>query len=262
MIYNTKIIEYDDYYHIQWYDSPIIRKEETEEEKKKTIGFEDEAIKSDLLDSEIIQTDPKKQAHNLSVSLNRSKNNLYRIARSNDWDLFITITFDRKKVDASDYNQVSKKITTFLNNLRKRGSSNLKYLIVPELHSDGKNYHFHGLLYGADSLILEDSGHTDTFGEKIYNIVNWSFGFTTAQYIKSQSAVRNYIGKYITKDLMNKLKNKKRYYCSKNVNIYPENYYYMDIREIYDIYGENIAYIKTATVNGVNRIKYIEVKKS
>ena len=256
MIYNTKIIEYDDYLHIEWFERPIIRKEEiNEKEERKEIIEDIETIINNPKRSE------KQEVHNLTVSLNRSKNNLFRIARSNEWDLFITITFDRKITDASDYNVVSKKITTFLNNLRKRGSPELKYLIVPELHKDGKNYHFHGLLYRADSLILEDSGHIDKFGEKIYNISNWKIGFTTAQRIKDQNAVRNYIGKYITKDLMNRLKYKKRYFASKNCNVNEEMFSQNSIQDIYDLYGDRISYIKTINVNGVNRIKYMEILK-
>lgn len=254
MIYNTKIIEYDDYIHIQWYDAPIIRKES---EEKEDLQNENDSI---LLDSIVI--DKKNNKRNLQVSLNRSKNNLYRIARSNDWDLFITITFDRKKVDSSSYDLVAKKISQFLNNIRKRKCPNLKYLIVPELHKDKIHYHFHGLISGISAFDLEDSGHVDKFGEKIYNITNWKVGFTTAQFIKDKNAVRNYIGKYISKDLMCKLKYKKRYYCSKNCNISPEEYKYISINELYDLYGDNISFIKTVTVNGVNRIKYLEIKKN
>lgn len=256
MIYNTKIIEYEDYIHIQWYDKPIIKKDITPEMKEGINEVENQEIINDLHKQE-----KEDDGHSLITSVNRSKNNLYRIARSNDWDLFITITFDRKITDSSDYKIVSNKITTFLNNLRKRGSENLKYLIVPELHKDGKHYHFHGLISGADSLILEDSGHTDRYGETIYNILNWKIGFTTAQKIKNQSAVRNYIGKYITKELMNKIKYKKRYFASKNCYIVPEEYDQLSIKDIYEKYGDSISYVKTTTINGINRIKYIEVKK-
>ena len=213
MWYNTKIIEYDNRYHITHYVKPLFKSELSEDLQKDLDQFEKEALINDMEQPEP-DPDPEKEAHNLKVSLNRSKNNLFYIANSNKWDLFITITFDRNITDSSDYNEVSKKITTFLNNLRKRGSKDLKYLIVPELHKDGKHYHFHGLLSGADSLELKDSGHVDCYGETIYNILNWKIGFTTAQKIKDQDRVRNYIGKYITKDLMNKLKYKKSLFCN------------------------------------------------
>lgn len=260
-VYNTKVIDYGDYLHVQYYDRSIKREELPEKERKKV----EEEKKNEIINDIKIDNNEKKE-HSVSVSLNRSKNNLYHIARSNKWDLFITITFDRKKTDSSDYDLCSKKITCFLNNLRKK-SPNLKYLIVPELHKDNIHYHFHGLLADADGLELEDSGKVDFTGSKIYNIKNWrdrsgmSLGFTTATYIKDQSAVRNYIGKYITKELMQKLKYKKRYYASKNVNLCEESLHLFHLEDIYDMFGDDISYAKTVTVNGVNRIKYFEVKK-
>lgn len=261
MWYNTRIIEYDNRYHITFYKRPIQKVELSEELQKDLDDFEKEAIISDLGDP-MPDLDPDRQARNLQVSLNRSKNNLFYIANSNKWELFITITFDRNITDSSDYNVVSKKITTFLNNLRKRGSPDLKYLIVPELHKDGKHYHFHGLLSGADSLILKDSGHVDTFGEKIYNIVNWKIGFTTCQKIKDQDRVRNYIGKYITKDLMNRLKYKKRYFVSKNVNLAKVNLVNMTLDELYEKFGNNVLYSKSINIGGIQAVNYYEISKS
>lgn len=259
MLYNTKVIEYEDYYHIQYYMKPIQKKEE-----------DYDIIRSDLQEdnnrmvSDDPKTSPKDKERSLAVSVNRSKNNLYRIARSNKWDYFITLTFDPKLLDSTDYDTVSKKITQFFNNVRKRGSPDLMYLLVPEFHKDGKKYHFHGLLSNCPSLIFEFSGHYDFLGEKIYNIKNWDqkIGFTTATAIRDQSRVVNYIGKYITKDLMNKLKFKKRYYCSRNVNISEERYYNIDPEQLYDLVGDNISYIKTINVDKLQKIKYIEVKKT
>ena len=256
MEYNTKIIDYGDYLHIQYYDRTLSRVDFPDYIQKQFDQDEKDTIINDLkVDSE------EKQVHNIKTSLNRSKNNLYRIARSNEWDLFITITFDQKLTDSSNFEEVSKKITTFLNNLRKRGSPDLKYLIVPELHKDKQHYHFHGLISNAPSLDLVDSGHVDKAGDIIYNIYNWKIGFTTAMKIKSQAAVRNYIGKYITKDLMQKLKYKKRYFASKNVYICPEEYKMLHLEDIYDQYADNISFAKTVTINGIQRIKYFEVKK-
>lgn len=257
--YNTKIIDYGDYLHIEFFDKCIKR---SEDEDTKNIK---EEIENEIIDYQNID-DEKKKEHCLKTSVNRSKNNLYHIARSNKWDLFITITFNRNKTDSSDYVACSKKITNFLNNLRKRNPE-LKYLVVPELHKDGIHYHYHGLLANVDCIELEDSGKVDFTGEKIYNIKNWrdrkgeSLGFTTATYIKNQSAVRNYIGKYITKELMQKLKYKKRYYASKNVNLCYESFHLFQLYDLYDMFGDNISYAKTVTINGINRIKYFEVKK-
>lgn len=260
--YNTKVIDYGDYLHIQYYDRTISRVDFPDDVQKEIDNAEKEQIINDIKID-----DSEKREHCIKSSLNRSKNNLYHIARSNKWDLFITFTFDRTKTDSSDYELCSKKITNFLNNLRKK-SPDLKYLLVPELHKDNIHYHFHGLFANADSLDLTDSGKVDFTGAKIYNVNNWrdrtgaSLGFTFATYIRDQSAVRNYIGKYITKELMQKLKYKKRYYCSKNVNLCDESLHMFSLDDIYSMFGEDIVYVKTISINGINRIKYFEIKKS
>lgn len=257
MVYNTKIIDYGDFLHVEHFDHYISRVDMPEELQKEVDKLQQENIISDIESL----PDDKKIEHCLNVSVNRSKNNLYRIARSNTWDLFITLTFDRTIVDSSDYNECSKKVSKWLNNIKSRYCPDLKYLIVPELHSDKIHYHFHGLLSNCDNLSLKDSDRVDSLGAKIYNLSGWSFGFSTASKIKDQSAVRNYIGKYITKDLMNNLKYKKRYYCSKNVNICPETTHNFTLDDLYSMYGENISFLKTVTINGVNRIQYMEIKK-
>ena len=102
MYYNTKIIDYGDYIHIEHFIKGINRSEEEKEKKEKII--EDKPIKK--------QTKEQKE-HSNTVSVNRSKNNMFRIARSNNWDYFITLTFDQKKIDSSDYDLISKLMTKY-----------------------------------------------------------------------------------------------------------------------------------------------------
>lgn len=269
MVYNVKIIEYDDYIHIQHFDRSLSRVDFPEEEQKVIDEFEKEVIKNDFeFPQNIDEADvERKRQHSLLCSVNRSKNNMFRIARSNNWDIFATFTFDRnglytEAVDSSDYNLISKLMTSYLKGLRKE-CPEMKYLVVPELHKDGIHYHFHALLsnISAEQLELVKSNKLDSMGSEIFNIKSWEHGFSTAVYIVDQARVKNYIGKYICKDLMNKLKYKKRYYASQNVNICPEQYYGLSLEDIYDLYGERISFVKTITVNGVNRIHYFEIKK-
>lgn len=260
MLYNTKIIEYDDYIHIQHYGNPIKRVDFDEETQKHFDDFENEAIKTDL-DITVHEKDEKKQKHNLKVSQNRAKNNLFRIARSNNWEYFLTLTFDQKRYDSTDYDFVSNCVTKFCSDIRRKFSPDFKYLIVPELHKDGKHYHFHGLITNIGDLDLVFSGKFDRDNNKIFNIPFWEYGFTTASEIKNQSAVRNYIGKYITKELMNNLKYKKRYYASQNVNICEEKYYNYTLNDIYYLFPE-ISFAKSINIDKVQKINYFEIKKS
>lgn len=253
MIYNCKVLKYADSTHIEFFENPVHRKDEKIEN---TITNVTERKKIQIIED--LQNDLKKE-HSTKVSVNRSKNNLYRIARSNNWEWFITITFDRKITDASDYMEVAKKITTFFNNQRKRGSPDLKYLLVPEFHKDGKNYHFHGLLANCNFTMI-DSGHKDSFGNEIYNISDWKIGFTTASKIKDNGKVTNYIGKYITKELLNRLKYKKRYFASRNCDVVEEEFLNIHPEEFYKMFGVDFDYLKTVNISDANqRIKYIEI---
>lgn len=260
MLYNLKILKYQGVTHVEFFTCPI-KRTVNEDNYNITEVINDNVKTPDIPLINDLKKDINKE-HTLQVSLNRSKNNLYRIARSNKWDYFITITFNRKITDATDYDKVSKKITHWLNNIRKRKCPELKYVIVPEFHKDGKNYHFHGLLAGCDALHFKDSGRKDYLGKPIYNITDWKIGFSTATKIESNEKVTNYIGKYISKDLLNRLKNKKRYFASKNVDITEEKLYYINADRLYTdfIDMDKVIYIKTIDIDGINQIKYFEIK--
>lgn len=257
MVYNCKVIDYGDTLHVQVYSQGIKR---NDEEKPKDKLKEDIIDDTDYEQTSMFERTQEEEERCQKVSANRSKNNLYRIARSNNWDYFITLTFDRNKVDSTDYIECQKKVKVYFNNLKKRGNPDIKYLIVPELHKDGKHYHFHGLVANCPNIKLVDSGHKDNNKNIIYNIDSWSFGFTTATKIKDTARVSSYIGKYITKDLCNSTKGQHRYYASKNCSICPEEYYHIDYRDLLDYFGDDILYMKSTTNPYTGQIvKYLEI---
>lgn len=259
MLYNVKVLNYKDSTHIEFFNRPIKR---TQSENADTITDVIEKEKRKIRILEDLEEDLKNE-HSIKTSVNRSKNNLYKIARSNKWDWFITITFDRDEVNAADYLEVVKEITTWLNNQRKRGSPDLKYLIVPEFHKDGINYHLHGLVANCEGFDLEYSGHNDKFGNEIYNIKKWVKGHTTATRIKDNGKVTNYIGKYITKDMMNKLKYKKRYFASRNCEVVEEEFLNISPDDFYKRFGVDFDYLKTKDIpEAGQRIRYIEINKN
>lgn len=145
---------------------------------------------------------------------NRAKSKLYEYSRSYQWEWFVTWTFSNKYVDRFSYDECSSKIRKWLNN-QTRASPQLKYLVVPEKHKNGA-WHFHGLVSNAIGMEIVDSGHK--VGEdKIYNIKGFKYGFTTATKVKDVYRVSLYIGKYITKSLIDQTKGKQRYFVSKNL---------------------------------------------
>lgn len=198
--------------------------------------------------------------HSMRVSLSSTKNRLYNIARSNTWEWFITLTFDRMDTDASDYDAVVKRLQKFLNNLQQRTCPHLKYLIVPELHADGLNYHFHGLLSDCDGLGFSYSGHDTQDGEPIYNIVNWKHGFTTATRINDSRRACSYITKYITKESQVFLKEKNRYYCSRSINRTEPDFHIVDEEDFLKVYGDRISYVKSERIPAAyQRVNYYEL---
>ena len=154
----------------------------------------------------------------IKSSRNRAKNMIYDYARSNDFDYFVTLTFNPDVVNSFDYSECGKRLSDWLANVRRRYAPDLKYLFVPELHKSGR-YHFHGLIGNIGSLRLEDSGHYTIDGNTIYNLGNYKLGFTTATKITDKYRTATYIGKYITKELSGHIKGKKHYWVSTNLSL-------------------------------------------
>lgn len=129
----------------------------------------------------------------------RARKELFLCAACNpDLDTFVTFTqAPDKVVDRYDYKEAVRRLGRWLDNrVRRRG---LKYIFVPELHQDGA-IHWHGLCSSA-ALRLVDSGHKDKRGRVIFNVQDWTFGFTTATLVSDHLAACRYVTKYITKGM-------------------------------------------------------------
>lgn len=177
------------------------------------IDIESSDIPSDL-EKEYYQKLKEKKSNDSSV--NRTIQSIYGIARSNKWDYFITLTINPKKLDNTDYSLISKKTSKWLENLKMRKASELKYIIVPELHKDGSKWHMHGLISNIGNISLVDSSHVDNKGNVIYNLEQWKYGFSTATKIVHSGKASSYIIKYINKDLVIRASGKRKYWASKN----------------------------------------------
>lgn len=145
----------------------------------------------------------------------RAKGVIYDIARSNNWEWFVTFTFNGEKVDRYDYDSCVKKLSQWLKDVHRRSCPDMVYLVVPERHKDG-GYHFHGLFSHAEGLRFEDSGHRDGRGRAIYNIGAYRWGFTTATRVGNSEAAAKYLVKYVTKDLVSASYGRRRYWASRN----------------------------------------------
>ena len=157
------------------------------------------------------------QAEDLERSMRRAKGKLRRLALSNDFRYFVTLTLDPAKVDSHDGAAVVKKLNAWASNAVQRHG--LKYILVPERHKKG-GIHFHGFFNAA--LPAEDSGTIRVpwakkprrprsaaeraewlaaGGQVVYNLPGWTLGFTTAMELYGDyPAAVAYVCKYIGKD--------------------------------------------------------------
>lgn len=282
MRYNCRVYDYPSGQHVSIYSRDIM-KYETEEElallrqrqRKRQAALRRKEINA-MLDGEKetyeqLELFPeeggegkgdgeekKREQHSLRVSVSRTKNTIYNIARSEKWEWFITLTFDRKKTDAKDYDAVTGRLQVFLNNLQKRSCPGLKYLIVPEFHGDGEHYHFHGLLSCCGGLKFRYSGHDTKDGEPVFNITNWTWGFTTATRVTDTRRASSYVTKYITKESQVSLKGRHRYYCSRNITRVGPEFYTVDEKDFLETYAGEIAYASSASALYQN-VNYYEL---
>ena len=278
-VFNVRVFNYADGQQIRIYSSvykcdnkdDVFQTDKKRKNKKdELMGVENEDIWNDIekyepyLDTmlEDWELDANRERSQRN-SKSRTIQNIYEISRANKWEYFITLTFNPEKVDSFNYQDVVKKLSVWLNNLKARYSPDLKYIIVPELHKSGR-YHFHGLFSDIGNMPLVDSGKRLPDGSTIYNIGNYTLGFTTATKIKDNARVTSYIAKYITKELCAVTANKKRYWCSKNLNRVKIDEYVLtheEINQMLEDLSENITYCKTSVSRMTgNSVKYVEVK--
>ncbi len=263
--YNLKVIEYGGQYHLKKYSKFI--------SKKGAFSVLDSSLKKnpDFVKSREIRTyseDSLKlaQSHSVNVSRHRTVDSIYKYALCNVWQGFVTLTFDPKLIDSSNYELVSLKMKNWLGNLKKHYSPDLKYLFVPELHSDKVKFHFHGLISDFGKLPLVDSGYMDSSGRSIYNLPLWRYGFSTLTLIENEGSdkVVSYVVKYISKDLCSSLFGKKRYWVSRNINkpIVREYDYAGDFDDLVNTLSSNITRVSSVLVPAAKyEVNYVYVRK-
>lgn len=207
----------------------------------------------------------RKKEHSLYSSLNRTRSALYMYARQCNWEYFITFTYSPDKIESRyDFSLCMKKAHKWIDNCKQRKAKDLLYLLVPEQHEDGA-WHLHGLLANTTGLTFVDSGKKHK-GQIVYNLVDWTLGFSTATKVTDTYKVSAYITKYITKDLCSVTSGKQRYFVSKTIPK-PKTYTALIdsdnidnfIQEVADSYGADLEYQKD--VSGYLDVNYKYFKK-
>lgn len=148
----------------------------------------------------------------LDNNISRARSKIFEYAMCNDFDYFITLTLKDNRFDLPKF---IKDLGQFIRDERKRTSSNIQYLLIPEKHLDGA-YHMHGLIKGIpeEQLIINKYGYLDwkNYSDK--------FGYCSIDKVRSKEKVSKYITKYISKAITSDLrseKEKKLYYVSRGL---------------------------------------------
>lgn len=167
----------------------------------------------------------------LEESISRTRSTIFELAICNDWEWFVTLTLNPEYHDRQDLNSYKKKLSTWIKNYNRIHKTNLKYLLIPEQHSDGQSWHMHGLIIGLPIEHLHEFTLQEKLpikmiielakGNKLYNWPAYekTFGYISISKIRDIENASKYITKYITKDLA-KSKiglNDHLYYCSQGL---------------------------------------------
>lgn len=262
--YNVRLYEYEKSYQIRLYKRYVENKKGTlkelyKPEKSPKMEKSKKQIKPELR----IRT-PKEIEHSLIVSQNRSKQAVYEISRANGWQWFITLTLSPDKVDRSNYDECLATVRKWFNNIKQRYAPALRYLILPELHDDGVNWHFHGLLADVEGLTFVKSNIKQK-GRRVYNIQEYTLGFTNCTKVTDSRKVAAYITKYITKSLQSHIKGKRRYLASNNCKRAEKTEYNIRPEEKQELLAycslcEDIGHMKSQSIDSAGQcISYLEL---
>lgn len=191
------------------------------------------------------------------TSILRAIRNIREIGLSNDWDYFVTFTLDPEKLDRTDYAGACAKMTRYLRYLRKYQELDIEYLLIPELHRDGKNWHFHGLMRGIPSSLLvpHPLSWQREKGYKVWPEFSTRFGFTTLSPVNNTSAVVYYCLKYINKDIFAQRMNDgmRLYYVSRGISR-PQEVSKFTLNaspELLNVYGFDVTQYSTGYVRSL-----------
>lgn len=210
-LYNIKLVKCGDYIQVYVY--------ERKKSKKAKLDKDLNLVKLDLDNNDLTKDNEISLSNTIEKrSIIRSKLECQRIAKSNinDWETFITLTFDPKivKSDMRDISNANKRFKYFIDKVR-RVKKDFKYICVPEFHKSGiVHYHLLCNIKASNTKLMfiqEDN-------KKYKHIKYWQEGFTSVEVLKGDvKKIIGYIAKYMTKDIDNRLFNRHRYFYSRNL---------------------------------------------
>lgn len=202
-IYNLKIVECGDYLQVYLYNSKRI--------KNKQNNLKELNLKSKRNDNE----------SNIEMrSIIRSKLECQRIAKTNInlWKTFITLTFS----DNVENIDIANKKFRYFRDKVQRVKKDFAYICIPEFQKRGAvHYHLLSNIDISDKKLIFSQEDNPKFKHVKY----WNEGFTQVEKLSGDvKKIIGYISKYMTKDIDNKLFNRRRYFHSLNLDIPRESF--------------------------------------
>lgn len=184
-------------------------------------------IKKDLFGYELVMyndnidkrkhTSLKKDRNYKNDAKFRAKRQVIEYTMNNVFNWFVTITFDKNKIDRYNVELLEKKVRQWLDNIRINYGNRAKYILVPEYHKDGA-VHYHALLNMENDKLIYLYNH-DQWKKPVYKDRLLFNKFGRNQWIPIESytePVGLYISKYITK--LPEMMNKQYYFASQGLN--------------------------------------------
>lgn len=168
--------------------------------------------------------DNDKVSGKLESNLCRAKSNVLALGMCNPWQYFVTFTLNRLKYDRGDLDSWHKDFSQYIRDQRKKGFQ-IQYLLIPELHSDGRSWHMHGFISGIPWDKLESfvpGKHPQRLIDGDYRYhkgIKDRFGFNSFGQLHNVEAATKYALKYITKGMAARKDElgAHLYYCSRGL---------------------------------------------
>ena len=209
-IYDIKLVDCGEYCQLYLYEDRKV--------KTNSVDNTDLELKKAKIDR-IFDKEKSSKVKKLSEviresSITRSKIECQRLAKANinDWKIFITLTFEK---NITDVKYANKRFKYFIDKVR-RVKPELKYLCITEFQKRGAT-HYH-MLCNID-INDKDLIYSQVDSPKFKHVKYWIDGFTSVEVMKGDpKKIINYIGKYMTKDIDNRLFGHHRYFGSRNLN--------------------------------------------
>ena len=153
-------------------------------------------------------------------NITRAKTAVEEYGLCNDFKYFVTFTISPRSQDRSDLGRFRQRLTQMVRDYRRRKGADIQYLLVPELHRDGENWHIHGLMNMPETLLSEYTKEMSGFERLPYKIrtkvltnlasgsgrcFRWlaaekTFGWNTIEEIRDPERSTRYLLKYFEKE--------------------------------------------------------------